>query len=142
MTMWMYIAVLAVPGCKGCKEQTARYGIRFQIKPEPAAQAAQPSEERFHGLDLATAPRTTRARDLPDLFEERPEGSASFAMRKGVDCVYLGFDGAVYHIPEKNSFYIQHDALGSSTMTYFGPFKGDPTRILTLDAKLDAKEGA
>lgn len=43
--------------------------------------------------------------------------------------------GAVYHVPEKNCFYIQSDPTGSSTMTYFGPFEGDPTKLLKLETK-------
>ena len=113
-----------------------------QMVPAPRVRAVRPSEQKFHGLDLAAAPRTTRASDLPDLWEERPKGSRSFEIRKDVRCVYSGLDGAVYHIAEKNCFYIQHDAVGSSAITYFGPFEGDPTKVLKLEAKENAEQRA
>ena len=87
----------------------------------------------FRGLDLTTAPRTTHTSDLPDLWEEIPEGSRSFEIRKDVECVYSGFDGTVYYIASNNIFYVQHDSLGSSTMTFYGPFDGNPATILKLD---------
>ncbi len=133
------LMLLAVSGCKGCREQHARTHAILKTKPAPSVQTACPSAEKFHGLDLTKAPRTTRESDLPDLWEERSEGSDSFIMRNDVRRVYSGFDGAVYHILEKNCFYVQHDPYGSSTMTYFGPFGGDPTKILKLESDLTPK---
>ena len=91
--------------------------------------------QNFHGADLAKAPRTTDTRKLPDLWEERPKGSLSFEIRKDVKCVYSGLDGTVYYIPKKKCFYIQSDPPGSSTMTFFGPFQGDPTKVLKIEIK-------
>jgi hypothetical protein len=89
----------------------------------------------FHGADLTKAPRTTDSRKLPDLWVERPKGSLSFEIRKDVKTVYSGLDGTVYQIPRRKCFYIQSDPLGSSTMTFFGPFPGDPTKVLKLEIK-------
>ena len=94
-----------------------------------------PSAQNFHGMDLTKAPRTSDASKLPDLWEERPKGSRSFEFRKDIRVVYSGLDGAVYEIPAKKCFYIQADPLASSTLTFFGPFQGDPTKVLKLDAK-------
>ena len=142
LTACMCAAVLALPGCKGCKEQRARYGPALKAGPAPRVQAATPSAGKFRGLDLTTAARTTRAGDLPDLWEERPRGSGSFEIRKDVRCVYHGLDGAVYHVPEKDCFYIQHDPPGSSTMTFYGPFPGSPEKVLKLGAVNGAEPAA
>ena len=40
------------------------------------------------------------------------------------------FDGVIYHRPDKGLFYIQSDPLGSSQLTYYGPYKGDPRKLL------------
>ncbi|MGB2808754.1 MAG: DUF1573 domain-containing protein [Sedimentisphaerales bacterium] len=96
----------------------------------------------FFGLDLTDAPRTTRSADLSDLFEARPPGSKSYHRREDVDVVYAGLYGTVYNIPEKEIFYIQHDKLGSSTLSYYGPFNGDPHQVLDMekDVPIKAKE--
>ncbi len=114
-------------------EQGAPRGSAPKAKPASSAKKARPSTQEFHGLDLAKAPRTTRASELPDLWEERPKGSRSFEIRKDVKCVYSGLDGTVYHVPAKNIFYVQSDPLGSNAMTYYGPFDGDPAKVLHLE---------
>jgi hypothetical protein len=91
--------------------------------------------QSFHGADLTKAPQTSDSKKLPDLWEERPKGSHSFEFRKDVKIVYSGLDGTVYYIPKKKCFYIQSVPLGSSTMTFFGPFPGDPTKVLKLETK-------
>ena len=90
-------------------------------------------------LSFADAPRTTKWAGLPDLFEERTKGSESYHIRKDVDVVYSGLDGTVYYIPKKRIFYVQHDKLGSSTLTYYGPFKGDPHQVLGLETDFQAE---
>ncbi|MHC4640007.1 MAG: M56 family metallopeptidase [Planctomycetota bacterium] len=96
----------------------------------------------FLGLDLTDAPRTTKSTDLSDLFEARPPGSKSYHIRKDVTAVYSGLYGTVYYIPEKEIFYVQHDKMGSSTRTYYGPFNGDPHQVLGLekDVPVEAEE--
>lgn len=97
--------------------------------------ATHSSMQNFHGVDVTKAPRTTDTRNLPDLWEERPKGSLSFEIRKDVQCVYSGLDGTVYYISKQKCFYIQSDPLGSSTMTCFGPFQGDPAKVLKGELK-------
>jgi hypothetical protein len=96
----------------------------------------------FFGLDLTDAPRTTKSADLPDLFEEHPPGSKSYEIAGGVTVIYGGFEGTVYYIPEKEVFYIRQDKLGSSTLTYYGPFDGDPHQVLDrqIDVSIKAEE--
>ncbi|MHC4693213.1 MAG: M56 family metallopeptidase, partial [Planctomycetota bacterium] len=96
----------------------------------------------FFGLDLTDAPHTTKLADLPDLFEERPPDSKSYEIAGGVTVIYGGFEGTVYYIPEKEVFYIQQDKLGSSTLTYYGPFNGDPHQVLDrqIDVSIKAEE--
>lgn len=70
---------------------------------------------------------------MPDLFEEQHPGSKSYELRAGVIVArhpkYFLF-GDFYYLPEKNVFYVQHDLGGSSTRTYYGPFKGKPWEVL------------
>lgn len=132
------LAVLAVLGCQGPVGAPAR----DESTPPVDLHALGPPEHSFRGFDLTTAPRTTRPSDLPDLWEERPKGSSSFEMRDDVTCVYSGLDAefgvAVYHLPHKNRFYIQRDPPESSTMTFYGPFQGDPHTVLNLDTPTPA----
>jgi beta-lactamase regulating signal transducer with metallopeptidase domain/biopolymer transport protein ExbD len=69
--------------------------------------------------------------NLPDLWEAVPPGSVSYEMRKEVVLVYRELGGDVFFVPSKNVFYIQRDPVGSSTMTYYGPFQGDPRKLFT-----------
>ena len=89
----------------------------------------------FHGLSLQDAPRTTKAAELGDLFQADPSGSQSYTIRANIVQVYGEVDGAVYHLPDKNKFYVQYDPVGSSTMTYYGPFDGDPATVMDLPNK-------
>jgi hypothetical protein len=132
------LTALGALGCKESKETAARTRVALGV-PSTRTPRTTPTVQVFHGLDLTTAPRTTRSSDLPDIWEERPEGSKSYEIRKDVICVYSGLDGTVYHVPDKSRFYIQSDPMGSSTMTFFGPFIGDPAKILKLDSEKAAK---
>ena len=98
-------------------------------------QAGTANQPLFHGLSLQDAPRTTRAAELADLFMAEPPASQSYKIRADVVQVYREIDGTVYHLPDKNRFYVQHDPMGSSTMTYYGPFDGDPTEVMNLPKK-------
>jgi hypothetical protein len=89
----------------------------------------------FCGLDLTNAPVTTDYSKLPDLFEARPAGSGSYHIRP--DVVQIRGPGSVpssriYYLPKKGCFYVQHDPIAASTLHYYGPFKGDPYRVLDL----------
>ena len=84
------------------------------------------SESMFHGVSLEGVPRTTNFTELPDLFHESPPGSGSYTLREQVAQVYRQIDGTVYHIPDKNRFYVQHDPVGSGVMTIYGPCAGNP----------------
>ena len=93
---------------------------------------AELSMADFHGLSLAGAPHHTDSAQLPDLFHAVPAGSLSYEIRPEVRTVYTGLDGTVYHIPNKGIFFVQHDPVGSSTLTFYGPFKGDPRDLMKL----------
>ena len=95
----------------------------------------QADSATFHGLSLQDAPRTTKVAELADLFQADPPGSQSYRIRANVVQVYGQLDGTVYHLPHKNKFYVQHDPIGSSTMTYYGPFDGDPAKVTDLPKK-------
>jgi hypothetical protein len=135
LIMGAMIAALAPAGCNGCKELRARLGGAIRQRrpqPSPVQPAPTATQQNFLGLDLTAAPRSTRPSDLPDLWEEVPPGSLSFEMLEAVQCVYSGVDGSVFYIPGKKRFYIQHDPPSSSTLTYYGPFEGDPREILDV----------
>ena len=91
----------------------------------------------FRGIDLSKAPSTTKTRDLPEIWEARPPGSVSFEIRKDVIVFPVGFEGVVYFISSADQYYIQSDPLGSSTMTFYGPFKGNPFETLKLAKDLE-----
>jgi len=91
--------------------------------------------ESFRGLDLTDVPRSRDWAALPDLWEERPPGSKSYEIRKDVVVTDHGVDGTVYYLPAKKVFYVQHDPAGSSQLTYYGPFAGDPRQVLKPDAE-------
>lgn len=126
------LAILGLMGCKDYKEQRARHAQSIKKMPSPSPPTSEPTAAIFRGLDLATAPHTSSPRKLPNLWEARPKGSSSYEMRKDVVCSYSGLDAAVYYVPKKNQFYVQHDPVYSSTLTYYGPFDGDPKQVLNL----------
>lgn len=110
--------------------------ISTQTATQPAAVPAEfDSNQRelfFHGLDLSEAPVETNVRRLPDLWHEVPPGSVSYEIRPEVQLFGSGLDGVVYWLPDQNMFYVQHDHLPSSILHYYGPFRGDPRKILNL----------
>jgi hypothetical protein len=142
LTACICVAILAFPGCKGCKEQRARYGSMLRTKPASPVRTASASKQNFRGLDLTTASHTTRTSELPEVWEERPKGSQSYVIRKDVIC-YTGLDQTadglyaytVFYVPSKSEFYLQLDHVHSSTRTYYGPFDGDPIGVLKLETK-------
>ncbi len=109
---------------------------KFELLQPQAGYSSESSQSgsvtEFHGLSLADAPRHTDSAQLPDLFHAVPAGSKSYEIRPEVHTVHLGPEGTVYHIPSKNIFFVQCDLAGSSTMTFYGPFKGDPRAVMTL----------
>lgn len=110
------VVALALTGCARSPKEASGFG----------------SVADFHGVSLAAAPHESDASRPSDLFQAVPAGSGSYEIRPEVRVVYAGLDGTVYHIPSKGIFFVQHDPLGSSTMTYYGPFKGDPQVLMKL----------
>jgi len=102
--------------------------------------AAEPQPVVIRGLDLSTAPCSTRFGELRDLFEARPPGSKSYHLRDDivratVPPVTRGSSfpiGEVFCLPDKNVFYVQYDAAGASTLHYYGPFEGNPFERMNL----------
>jgi len=124
---------------------TAR--LTSEAKPPRKEDVSPPERLVFRGLDLIAAPCTTRSEDLPDLFEERPPGSKSYHLRGDIVRVQepaVVPCGEVFYIPRKKVFYVQYDPLGSSTLHYYGPFKGDPFEQLGIpkDARVPARPTA
>jgi hypothetical protein len=89
----------------------------------------------FLGLDLSTVPHTTKWSELPDLFEARPPGSRSYHLRNDVVTARhpeKWILGDVLYIPRLDRFYVQSDPIASSTLTYYGPFEGEPWERLGI----------
>lgn len=84
-----------------------------------AERSNKPGEKLiFHGIDLTTAPLASQAQ------------LGSVLRSKDVVVPYDSLQGRVYYAPSKSLFYIQHDLMGSSERTYYGPFDGDPTAAM------------
>lgn len=121
----MKYAVLAVSCLSlllslGCNSQSAH------------TQQSSDLHEHFRGFDLSKAPRTTDWGDLPEFFEDRPSGLKSFHSRPDVVIIQDDFPGEILYRPDKKRFLVQQDPWGSSALTYFGPFTGDPAKLLKL----------
>ena len=94
-----------------------------------------PKSIDFHGLKLERSDGTSKPSELPLLWKEVPAGSKSFEMRDNVQLVYQGLDGSVFYRPDKIIFYVQCDLAGSSRLTYYGPYTGNPMLVLNLPGK-------
>jgi len=83
-------------------------------------------------LDLDAVPGATEKRELPDLFGERPLGSGSYHMRKGVTMAFESppTGGRVYYIRHKKVFYLREYSADPDAAHYYGPFKGNPHEIV------------
>ena len=110
------VMALTIAGCARLQEKPSGFG----------------SVADFHGLSLMTARYESDPAKLSDLFHAVPAGSVSYEIRPEVRTVYTGLDGTVYHMPSNGIFFVQHDPVGSSTVTYYGPFKGDPQALMRL----------
>lgn len=80
----------------------------------------------------------TNPAELPDLFVDIPPESGSYEVREEVialPCKLKGdklhsLSSVVFYVPSKNTYYIQQDRIGSSTLTFYGPFPGDPRNVI------------
>jgi len=126
-------------------------GDSFTSRPEredEARRAALGSFRRrisFIGLDLTDAPRTSNRADLPDLFEERPAGSGSYAFCDDVVAARhpeFWEDGVIYYVADKKQFYIIKEPghLGSGSKTFYGPFEGKAWRRFGMAEPRPAKK--
>ena len=67
---------------------------------------------------------------IPELWIEDHPGSMSWVLRKDVKGIQAGLGAGIFYRPDLDQFWIQRDPPGSSTMTYYGPFDGDPEALL------------
>lgn len=133
-------------------EKHGEEAIRFSDQRPPASTrptippATQPAAIRIGQIDLSKAPLiTTDTHNLPDLWEQRPSGSGSYALRPSVvvsrhPTLWMTTD--IYHVPAKGLFYVQHDPACSSRMTFYGPFTGDPAVLLAMGPAAAATQPA
>lgn len=122
------------PNTDGTPDEIANNRKIFAELKAYVAQAPIISPSRLIQLaGIKIANGQTDAAQLTDLFEAVPPGSKSYEIRKEVVPLRSRsqeLDSMVYFIPSKNHYYIQRDPLGSSTLTYYGPFPGNPQTIL------------
>lgn len=109
---------------------------------ESAPDPETKNDKLFHGWKLHPDKATTKVERLPDLWEEHPSGSQSYEIHRKVEVVYSGFDGTIYYRPDKEQFYVQSDPLSASTLTYYGPYNGDPRKLIKLPSKDSSKPEA
>jgi beta-lactamase regulating signal transducer with metallopeptidase domain len=120
---------------KGQVEGTYTPGPRAAppVATTPTAPAGSFAAKVEQVLSLSKAPHTADVEKLPDLFVPEHPGSKSYEFREGtIGARHLEdiFFGEFFYLPGKDAFYVQHDGLGSSTRTYYGPFKGKPWEVL------------
>jgi len=104
---------------------------------ENGVQGIYHKAKEFGGWKLSPRKASTDVSRLGQIWEEVPVGSKSYEIRADVEVIKSGLlevdlGGVVYYRPDKNLFYIQCDLLGSSTMTFYGPYEGDPHQLIKL----------
>ncbi|MBW8017030.1 MAG: hypothetical protein FVQ82_12665 [Planctomycetes bacterium] len=101
------------------------------IKLEKSKVKASGKSLMFYGLDLSKAAVTYKPYEITDFFEPQEAGYQKYYIRDKVEEIYIADDGAVYYLPKKNVFYVlQRGLFGSGSAYYYGPFKGDPHKVL------------
>ena len=115
-----------------------------EVNPDLRWDRLQPNNEHARVLrewdkipyEKASAAGISKTSELSQIWEEVPPGSKSFEIRKDVRILSAGWSITIYHRPDQNRFWVQRDALGSSFMTYFGPFDGDPSEVLDVELEI------
>jgi hypothetical protein len=126
-------------GAAAGREAEARLNLLQGKSPAQQKQLEEAKPVVFHGFNLSAAPVTIDIEKLPDLFEDQPSGSKSYHLRKDLKVLSIiekenGIPTAqVFEIPGKNTFYVQCDGMGASTLHYYGPFQGDPMKVMKLE---------
>lgn len=98
---------------------------------DPGSEVSSAREMIVGGLDL-TGKEVAEGPYVEDLFEQRPPGSYSFHLIDGVEVTTISLEEAVYFVPWKNRFYVKKDEVFASSMTFYGPFEGNPRKVMTL----------
>ncbi|HMP82256.1 MAG TPA: hypothetical protein PKA41_06050 [Verrucomicrobiota bacterium] len=110
---------------------------RAATSPEASAENRFYLVERIERLIAGVTPRT--GYDF-EIWENTPGVAGEYRIRSNARQIPLwpepfaadGKFGSVYFLTNKDRFYIQWDAAGASTLHYYGPFQGDPARLLGL----------
>jgi serine/threonine protein kinase len=87
-----------------------------------------------------------------ELFEKVPGAAGEYRIRLDAQQLPLASGstdlltprGTAYYLRAQDRFYLQWDPLGTSTLHYYGPFKGEPVAVLGLSSppKPPALDGA
>jgi len=65
------------------------------------------------------------------LEEHRDPGiTGSVQLNPVGEVVYSGLDGEIRYVVDRNIYYIQFDPAGASTLSYYGPYSGNPREVL------------
>jgi tRNA A-37 threonylcarbamoyl transferase component Bud32/peroxiredoxin/Leucine-rich repeat (LRR) protein/multidrug resistance efflux pump len=109
-------------------------------KPAGAGDSGAMSKEQVERIKLLVqkAPVSTDISSL-EIYEKTPGVAGDYHLREGVIRLPLKFeahhdapDGCVFYLPERNRFYVQWDSLLASTRHFYGPFEGDPGKVLGI----------
>ena len=129
--------------CTGPREEMSGYGAvpdtprnRQEARRLAERVKARPPQTRRDLLDLGfdrAEVSTALTAEVPDLFIRSASGSESYELRRDVQIVYSGPDGAVYFAAAKKVYYVRRDVYGPtgpSSRAFFGPFAEDPSLII------------
>lgn len=94
--------------------------------------------KKYLGWTLLSTAATGDYHKHPDLWHEVPPGSKSYEIHPNVAVVYSDHQGVVYDRRDKDLFVIQCDPIGSSVLTYYGPYRGNPHKLLALPQVADS----
>ena len=114
----------------GCHDASP---IRTASERRVATRAALvPHDPMWRGVELRPDKRTPGPAELPELFIQEPPGSATYAWRKDIVVVEApaANEPIAYYVPTQDHFYVRDGSPGASTITLFGPYPGDPRKVL------------
>ncbi len=127
------------PGRGNARAMKVVYKLARAVRPAKTVSLSLPLSERIRQF-VAGEPSTTGFG--LEIFQQNPAGGmelrkdlVSTEIHQESDPRGILISGHVYYLKSANRFYIQWEGgLGASTFHYYGPFEGDPVKVLGLPA--------
>ena len=119
--------------------------VEFEIPP-PASlpEKLRATKEQIKRIELLIKDAPVTTGYLAELFELTPGSKGEYRLRADVVSLpilpaeksQLDFAplGVAFYLPAGKDFYVQWDGLVASTLHYYGPFYGNPVKVLGLRA--------